>query len=59
MTVVESEIKAIKKGLNHRFKNNLVPLIIETDSSVAHKFLNGIWVPWLSSVDVIIIIEKN
>lgn len=51
-TVLESEMKAIRMGVEHCAKHNLFPLI-ETDSLRAEKVINGVWeTPWSVSLDV-------
>ncbi|KAG5586315.1 hypothetical protein H5410_046749 [Solanum commersonii] len=40
-------------GIEYCVEHNLVPLIIETDSLMAHKILCGSWeAPWLISLNV-------
>ncbi|XP_015160507.1 uncharacterized protein [Solanum tuberosum] len=46
-SILEAEIIEIKEGIYYCIQKTLIPLIIETDSLLAQKALNGVWeVPW-------------
>lgn len=51
-TTLEAEVKGFKGGFVYCLNHNLLPLIMETDSLIIKKILDGIWeVPWTVSVD--------
>ncbi|KAK4737032.1 hypothetical protein R3W88_000729 [Solanum pinnatisectum] len=52
-TVVVAEVKALRAELKYCLENGLLPLIMETDSLIVKKVLDGVWeVPWSISVDI-------
>jgi len=52
-SALEAEVKGFKRGLLYCLSHNLIPLIMETDSLIIKKILDGIWeVPWAISVDI-------
>ncbi|XP_049414633.1 uncharacterized protein LOC125877356 [Solanum stenotomum] len=50
---IVAEVKAFKAGLKYCIENDLLPIIMETNSLIIKKVLDGIWdVPWAISVDI-------
>ncbi|WMV08231.1 hypothetical protein MTR67_001616 [Solanum verrucosum] len=50
---IVAEVKAFKAGLKYCIENDLLPIIMETDSFIIKKVLDGVWeVPWSISVDI-------
>jgi len=46
-------VKAFKAGLKYCIENDLLPIIMEIDSFIIKKVLDGVWeVPWSISVDI-------
>ncbi|KAH0764524.1 hypothetical protein KY285_000395 [Solanum tuberosum] len=52
-SALEAEVRALGVGLIYCINHNIFPLILETDSLVTKKVLDGVWeVPWSISVEV-------
>ncbi|KAH0675427.1 hypothetical protein KY285_023228 [Solanum tuberosum] len=52
-SVLMSEAMALRRGLEHYIMHQYLPVILETDSLMLQKILNGIWeIPWSSRVEV-------
>lgn len=50
-TSLEAEVIAFERGLQFCMSNNLLPVILETDSLIVSKILDGIWeIPWSISL---------
>lgn len=48
-----AEVKAMKAGLEYCSSNNLLPLMLETDSLSLKKIVEGLWeVPWTITIEV-------
>uniref|UniRef100_A0A0V0I1K0 Putative ovule protein n=1 Tax=Solanum chacoense TaxID=4108 RepID=A0A0V0I1K0_SOLCH len=52
-SALEAEVQAFKEGLLYCLNQNYTPLIMEIDSLVIKKILDGIWeVPWVISEEI-------
>ncbi|KAH0665136.1 hypothetical protein KY290_027423 [Solanum tuberosum] len=52
-SVLMSEAMALRRGLEYCIMHHYLPVILETDSLMLQKILNGIWeVSWSSRVEV-------
>ncbi|KAK4707129.1 hypothetical protein R3W88_033268 [Solanum pinnatisectum] len=52
-TALEAEVQAFKEGLTYCLNHHYIPLIMETDSLIIKKILDGIWeVPWNISGEI-------
>ena len=52
-SVIASEIRAVKQGLDHCVQKGCLALTIETDSLITKEILDWVWeVPWIVSIDV-------
>ncbi|KAH0664999.1 hypothetical protein KY285_026205 [Solanum tuberosum] len=51
--ILEAKVEAFKEGLQYCVNNNLMPLIMETNSLILKKIIDEIWeIPWSISVDI-------
>ncbi|KAH0685725.1 hypothetical protein KY290_017253 [Solanum tuberosum] len=53
MSSLEAETIALRNGLEYCILHDLLPMILETDSLILKKILDGIWdVPWYNIMEV-------
>ncbi|KAH0771764.1 hypothetical protein KY290_015745 [Solanum tuberosum] len=52
-TALEAETKAFSRGILYCLEHNFMPLVMETDSLIIKKVLDGIWeIPWSIAVEI-------